>query len=47
MKFFLLINVKMPTIVGILTSLSRKNNILDVYDPENAEILDIFMLMSI
>ena len=28
MKFFLLINVKMPTIVGILTILSRKNNIL-------------------
>ena len=27
MKFFLLINVKMPTIVGILTCMSRKNNI--------------------
>ena len=28
MLFFLLINVKMPTIVGILTIMSRKNNIL-------------------
>ena len=27
MKFFLLINVKMPTIVGILTFMSRKNSI--------------------
>ena len=26
MLFFLLINVKMPTIVGILTFMSRKNN---------------------
>ena len=29
MKFFLLIIVKMPTIVGILTFMSRKNSILD------------------
>ena len=28
MLFFLPINVKMPTIVGILTIMSRKNNIL-------------------
>ena len=28
MKIFLLINVKMPTIVGILTFMSRKNSIL-------------------
>ena len=28
MLFFLLINVKMPTVVGILTFLSRKNFIL-------------------
>ena len=27
---FLLINVKMPTIVGILTFLSRKNSIQDL-----------------
>ena len=34
MKFFLLINVKMPTIVGILTSMSRKNSILSLSEPE-------------
>ena len=34
MKFFLLINVKMPTIVGILTLMSRKNNILGLTEPE-------------
>ena len=34
MKFFPLINVKMPTIVGILTFMSRKNSILGLYDPE-------------
>ena len=28
MKFFLLINVRMPTIVGILTFMSTKNSIL-------------------
>ena len=47
MKFFLLINVKMPTIVGILTFMSRKNSILSLSEPENAEFLDIFILMSI
>ena len=34
MKFFLLINVKMPTIVGILTSLSGKNIILGLSEPK-------------
>ena len=34
MKFFLLINVKMPTIVGILTFMSRKNGILGLFEPE-------------
>ena len=33
-KFFLLINVKMPTIVGILTFMSRKNTILGLHEPE-------------
>ena len=28
MKFFLLINVKMPTVVGILSFMSMKNSIL-------------------
>ena len=34
--FLLLINVKMPTIVGILTFLSRKNSILGLSEPENS-----------
>ena len=34
MKIFLLINVKMPTIIGILTFISRKNSILSLSEPE-------------
>ena len=34
MEFFQLINVKMPTIVGILTFMSRKNSIVDLSEPE-------------
>ena len=33
MKLFLLINVKMPPIVGILTCMSEKNNILGLTEP--------------
>ena len=33
MKFSPLINVKMPTIVGILTCISGKNNILGLTEP--------------
>ena len=33
MNFFLLINVKMPTIVGILTFKGGKNNILGLPEP--------------
>ena len=47
MKFSLLRNVKMPTIVGTLTFISRKNSILGFSEPENAEFLDIFILVSI
>ena len=37
MKFFLLINVKMPTIVvGILTFMSRKTSILGLLEPEKS-----------
>ena len=36
MKFFLLINVKMPTVVGILTFMSRKNSILGFSGPEKS-----------
>ena len=38
MKFFLLINVKMPTIVGILTFRRGKNNILDLSEPKISQI---------
>ena len=44
MKFFLFINVKMPTTVGILTLMSRKNSILGLSESEKAEFLDIFIL---
>ena len=47
MKFFLLINVKMPTVVGILTFMSRKNSILGLSEPEKNEFLDVFILTSI
>ena len=46
MKFFLLINVKMPTIVGILTFMSRKNSTLGLSESEKAEFLDIFLYLS-
>ena len=36
MKFFLLINVKMPTIVGILTIMSRKNSTLSLSEPKES-----------
>ena len=42
MKFFLLLNVKMPTIVGILTFVSGKNSILGLSGPKKADCLDIF-----
>ena len=38
MKFFLLINVKMPTVVGILTFMSRKNSILSLSEPLKSQI---------
>ena len=38
MKFFLLINVKMPTMVGILTFMSEKNNILGLSEPKKGRI---------
>ena len=38
MLFFLLINVKMPTIVGILTFMSRKNLILNWVEHEKSFI---------
>ena len=38
MKFFLLINVKMPTIVGILTFMSGKNSILCLAEHKKSRI---------
>ena len=37
-EIFLLINVKMPTIVGILTNMSRKNSILYLAEPKKSRI---------
>ena len=47
MKFFLVINVKMPTIVGILTFMNRKISILGYLSLKKAEFLDILILMRI
>ena len=47
MKFFLLMNVNMPTIVGILRFMSRQISILCYLSLKNAEFLDIFILLSI
>ena len=38
MKFFLLINVKMPTVVGILTFISGENSILGLSEPNKCRI---------
>ena len=46
MKFFLLINVKMPTAVGILTFISRKNSILSLYKPEKKLNFLIFVYLQ-
>ena len=42
MKLFLLINVKMPTIVGILILMSGKNSILRLSEPKTAGFLEYF-----
>ena len=47
MNFFLPINVKMPTLVGIVTVVSRKSSILGLSEPEKNEFLDILILTSI
>ena len=46
-EFFLLINVKMPTIVGILTFINGKSSILGLSEPKKGDFLDNFVLMSI
>ena len=47
LKFFLLKNVKIPTVVGILTFTSMKNSITGLSEPEKDEYLNIFIIMSI
>ena len=42
MKFFLLINVEMSTVVGISTFVCRKNSILGLSEPEKC-LNDIFI----
>ena len=42
-EFFRLINVKMPTIVGILTLMSRKNCILGLSETEKKLNFSIFI----
>ena len=46
-KFLLLIYVKMPTVVGILTLVSGINSILGYSEPEKRLICFTFILMSI
>ena len=43
MKFFLLINVKMPTTDGILTFMRRKNSILGLSEPETKLHFFVFL----
>ena len=42
MKFFLLINVKMPTIVGNLTFISRRNSILGLSEPPKKSRISLY-----
>ena len=45
MKIFMLINVKMPTIVGILSFMSRKNSILCFSEAEKMLNFLIFLYL--
>ena len=42
MKYFLIINVEMPTFVGILTFMREKNSILGLSEPKKAKFPDIY-----
>ena len=46
MKFFLLINVKMPAIAGILTFVSKEISNLGLSEPENANFLVFFFFYT-
>ena len=45
MKFFPLINVKTPTIVGILTCMSWKNNIIGLTGPVGGANFLVFLYL--
>ena len=45
MKFVLLINVQMPTIVGIFTFISKKNSILGLPEPEKSCLSEYFLYL--
>ena len=45
MKFFLPINVEIPTIVGILTFMSGKNSILGLPEPKKKPNFLIFLYL--
>ena len=45
MKFYLLINVKMPTIVGILTLSCRKNSIIGLSGAQKKQKFLIFLYL--
>ena len=47
MKLLLLIKIKIPTIVGILTFMSGKNSSKVLYELENVDFLDTFIFISI
>ena len=46
MKLFLLINVKMPTTVGILTFMNRKNSVIGSSESKRTEFLDFSIFYS-
>ena len=46
-EIFLLINVKMPTTIGILTFMSRKNTILGLSEPEKKLNFLIFIYLLV
>ena len=45
MEFFLRINIKMPTTVGILIFMSTKNSILGLSESKNAEFMGFFLYL--
>ena len=46
MKFFLVINVKIPTIVGILTFMSKKGNSLGLSELRKLKFLLLLYLLA-